>query len=64
MRQFSTPVKLLMALVAVVILGQTLSVIDASFGTDWSARSGLFFAVTAAALFAAYVVYAFKARKK
>lgn len=64
MRQFSTPVKLLIALVAVVIVGQTMNIIDASFGTDWSARTGLFFALLAAALFAAYLYYAFKSGKK
>jgi threonine/homoserine efflux transporter RhtA len=64
MRQLSTPVKLLIALVAVVVIGQTMNVIDAAFGTDWSARSGLFFALLAAAIFAAYLYYAFRSGKK
>lgn len=64
MRQFSTPVKLLIGLVAVVIIGQTMNVVDAAFGTDWSARSGLFFALLAAVIFVAYLYYAFKAGKK
>jgi threonine/homoserine efflux transporter RhtA len=64
MAKYPTPVYLVAAMVAIVILGTTLDVLDATFGTQMSAHSGIWFALAAAALFIAYLVYAFKAWKK
>ena len=64
MRKFSTPVYLVIGMVAAVVLGSTLDLIDQSFGTKWSVTGGFLLALLAAGLFAAYLVYAYKAWKK
>ncbi len=64
MAKFSTPVYLVTAIVAIVILGSTLDILDATFGTKMAAYSGIWLAVAATALFIAYLVHAFKAWKK
>lgn len=61
MRKYSTPVCLVIAMVAVVIIGSTLDVLDQSFGTQMSATSGIWLALLATGLFVAYLCYAYKA---
>lgn len=63
MRKYSPTVNLLIALVAVVIIGSSLDIIDLTFGTRLSAASGIWFAITATVLLIAFVVTAFKGRK-
>lgn len=63
MRKYSTPVYLVIGMVAVVVLGSTLDVIDQSFGTKLSAHGGIWLALVAAVLFIAYLTYAYKAWK-
>ncbi|MDR3563719.1 MAG: hypothetical protein P4N59_20110 [Negativicutes bacterium] len=64
MRNYSLSVKLLIALVGVVILGNSLNIIDATFGTHLSSATGIWFAAAAAILLVAYIVVAVKNRKK
>jgi hypothetical protein len=64
MRKYPLAVNLIIAIVAVVIIGSTVDVFDQSFGTHLSASVGIWLAAIAAILLAAYVVVAFRARKK
>ncbi|MDR3591327.1 MAG: hypothetical protein P4N41_16860 [Negativicutes bacterium] len=64
MRKFPLAVNLIIAMVAVVIIGSTIDVIDQTFGTHLSSATGLWLAVIAAFLLAWYMVLAFKSRKK
>jgi hypothetical protein len=64
MRKYPLSVNLIIAIVAVVIVGSTLDVIDQSFGTHLSSATGFWLAALAAILLAAYFVVAFKSRKK
>lgn len=64
MAKYSTPVYLVAAMVAVVIIGSTVDVLDATFGTHMAASSGIWFALAAAILFLAYLVYAYKSWRK
>lgn len=63
MRKYSPMVNLIIAMVAVVIIGSTVDVIDATFGTQLSAATGIWFAVIATLLLAAYIFLAVKNRK-
>jgi uncharacterized membrane protein len=64
MAKYSTPVYLVAAMVAVVIIGSTVDVMDATFGTHMAASSGIWLALAATILFLTYLVYAYKAWKK
>ncbi len=60
MAKYSTPFYLVVALVAVVILGTSIDILDAIFGTQLAAYSGIWLSLAAIALFIAYLVYAYK----
>lgn len=64
MRKYPLSVNLIIGIVAVVVIGSTLDVIDQSFGTHLSSSVGIWLAAIAAVLLAAFVVVAFKSRKK
>jgi hypothetical protein len=63
MPKYPLLVNLLIAMVAIVIIGSSLDVLDATFGTRMSATSGIWLALTAAILLASYIVIVIKERK-
>ena len=64
MRKYPLAVNLIIAIVAVVIIGSTIDVFDQSFGTHLSSITGIWLAAIAAILLAVYIVVALKSRKK
>lgn len=64
MAKYSTPVYLVAAMMAIVIIGSTLDVIDATIGTHLSAFTGVWLALAVAVLFGIYLCYAYKAWKR
>ncbi len=64
MRKYPLAVNLIIAMVAVVIIGSTIDIFDRTFGTNMAAASGIWLAAIAAILLAWYCVVAFKSRKK
>ncbi|MDT8900866.1 hypothetical protein [Anaeroselena agilis] len=64
MAKRSTPFYLVAAIAAIVIIGSTLDILDAVFGTRMVAYSGSWLAVAVALLFIAYLVQAYKIWKK
>jgi len=64
MRKYPLAVNLIIAIVAVVIIGSTIDVFDQTFGTHLASITGIWLAAIAAILLAAYIVVALKSRKK
>lgn len=64
MAKYPTPVYLIAAIVAIVIISSTLDLIDASAGTHLSGYTGIWLALATMVLFVIYLCYAYKAWKK
>jgi hypothetical protein len=64
LRKMPVILQLFIAMIVIIIIGSSLDMLDASFGTRMAQSAGIWLAGAAAILFIAYVVLAFKLHKK